>query len=309
MGTARKIQAGAAAYGALVRATPGAAGVDLEAGLVEVAALAGLHAAQDVQQLVQGVLAIVVIVVAVTLPQEARDFIRREHPHVVAFVQAETSTGMFNQGKPICEAAHEVEIFHDRDRTEAADRLIGAAPNEDPGIVVMMMVSCSLRSPCSAASSPGRARLSVDGTRTACGNSRGAMRSRCPPALTASRSPGCSMFTPGRARTTAPSSRARSSSSRPSSGTVRGGAARSGTVPTSRIVGASPRDRLRRATFIPHLGRLLTKVMFVEQVAQRRAGGRGRPRPVRRRVRQDAALLVRLRHPARRPGDGSSNRW
>jgi alanine-glyoxylate transaminase/serine-glyoxylate transaminase/serine-pyruvate transaminase len=41
--------------------------------------------------------------------QEAREFIRRERPHVVAFVQAETSTGMFNQAKPICEAAHEVD--------------------------------------------------------------------------------------------------------------------------------------------------------------------------------------------------------
>ena len=40
-------------------------------------------------------------------PQEVRDFIRREQPHMVAFVQAETSTGMFNQAKPICEAAHE----------------------------------------------------------------------------------------------------------------------------------------------------------------------------------------------------------
>jgi alanine-glyoxylate transaminase/serine-glyoxylate transaminase/serine-pyruvate transaminase len=41
-------------------------------------------------------------------PQEAREFIRREQPRVVAFVQAETSTGMFNRAKPICEAAHEV---------------------------------------------------------------------------------------------------------------------------------------------------------------------------------------------------------
>jgi alanine-glyoxylate transaminase/serine-glyoxylate transaminase/serine-pyruvate transaminase len=39
--------------------------------------------------------------------QEVRDFIRREQPHIVGFVQAETSTGMFNQAKPICEAAHE----------------------------------------------------------------------------------------------------------------------------------------------------------------------------------------------------------
>jgi len=42
-------------------------------------------------------------------PQEAREFIRRERPRVVAFVQAETSTGMFNQAKPICDAAHEVD--------------------------------------------------------------------------------------------------------------------------------------------------------------------------------------------------------
>ncbi len=42
-------------------------------------------------------------------PQEAREFIRRESPRVVAFVQAETSTGMFNDAKPICEAAHEAD--------------------------------------------------------------------------------------------------------------------------------------------------------------------------------------------------------
>ena len=32
-------------------------------------------------------------------PQEAREFISREKPQIVAFVQAETSTGMFNHGK------------------------------------------------------------------------------------------------------------------------------------------------------------------------------------------------------------------
>ena len=32
-------------------------------------------------------------------PQEVREFIRRERPRVVAFVQAETSTGMYNQAK------------------------------------------------------------------------------------------------------------------------------------------------------------------------------------------------------------------
>jgi len=44
-------------------------------------------------------------------PQEVREFIHREQPHTVAFVQAETSTGMFNQAKPICEAAHEVDAL------------------------------------------------------------------------------------------------------------------------------------------------------------------------------------------------------
>ncbi|HMC62012.1 MAG TPA: alanine--glyoxylate aminotransferase family protein, partial [Candidatus Solibacter sp.] len=44
-------------------------------------------------------------------PQEVRDFIRHERPRVVAFVQAETSTGMFNQAKPICEAAREVDAL------------------------------------------------------------------------------------------------------------------------------------------------------------------------------------------------------
>ena len=44
-------------------------------------------------------------------PQEVREFIRREQPGLVAFVQAETSTGMFNHAKPICEAAHEVNAL------------------------------------------------------------------------------------------------------------------------------------------------------------------------------------------------------
>ncbi len=39
---------------------------------------------------------------------EAREFILRERPNVVAFVQAETSTGAWQNGKAICEAAHEV---------------------------------------------------------------------------------------------------------------------------------------------------------------------------------------------------------
>ena len=43
--------------------------------------------------------------------QEARDAIRRERPQVVAFVQAETSTGVFNPGKAICDAAHEIDAL------------------------------------------------------------------------------------------------------------------------------------------------------------------------------------------------------
>jgi alanine-glyoxylate transaminase/serine-glyoxylate transaminase/serine-pyruvate transaminase len=38
--------------------------------------------------------------------REARDFISREKPAVVAYVQAETSTGAFQKGKAIAEAAH-----------------------------------------------------------------------------------------------------------------------------------------------------------------------------------------------------------
>jgi alanine-glyoxylate transaminase/serine-glyoxylate transaminase/serine-pyruvate transaminase len=40
---------------------------------------------------------------------EAVEFIRRERPQVVAFVQAETSTGVFQQSKAICDAAHAVD--------------------------------------------------------------------------------------------------------------------------------------------------------------------------------------------------------
>lgn len=39
---------------------------------------------------------------------EAREFIRKQRPHTVAFVHAETSTGALQPGKAICEAAHEV---------------------------------------------------------------------------------------------------------------------------------------------------------------------------------------------------------
>src|ERR1051326_8835384 len=44
-------------------------------------------------------------------PQEVREFIRRERPQLVAMVQAETSTGMYNPLKPAAEAAHEVDAL------------------------------------------------------------------------------------------------------------------------------------------------------------------------------------------------------
>ncbi len=42
---------------------------------------------------------------------EAVEWIRREKPQVVAYVQAETSTGVFTDGKAICSAAHEVDAI------------------------------------------------------------------------------------------------------------------------------------------------------------------------------------------------------
>jgi len=39
---------------------------------------------------------------------EAEEFIRREKPEVVAYVQAETSTGAFQPGRAICQVAHDI---------------------------------------------------------------------------------------------------------------------------------------------------------------------------------------------------------
>src|SRR6185437_12697901 len=44
-------------------------------------------------------------------PQQVREFIRRERPRVVGLVQAETSTGMYNDARPASEAAHEVDAL------------------------------------------------------------------------------------------------------------------------------------------------------------------------------------------------------
>jgi alanine-glyoxylate transaminase/serine-glyoxylate transaminase/serine-pyruvate transaminase len=43
--------------------------------------------------------------------EEARDFILREKPHVIGYVQAETSTGAYQRGHAICQAAREVDAL------------------------------------------------------------------------------------------------------------------------------------------------------------------------------------------------------
>jgi alanine-glyoxylate transaminase/serine-glyoxylate transaminase/serine-pyruvate transaminase len=44
-------------------------------------------------------------------PPDFCDFIRREIPRVVAYVQAETSTGAYQDGRAICEAAHQADAL------------------------------------------------------------------------------------------------------------------------------------------------------------------------------------------------------
>ena len=43
--------------------------------------------------------------------EEAQDFTRRQRPHIVAFVQAETSTGVYTPGRDISAAAREVDAL------------------------------------------------------------------------------------------------------------------------------------------------------------------------------------------------------
>ncbi len=43
--------------------------------------------------------------------EEAQEFVRREKPHLVAFVQAETSTGVYTPGKAVSQAAREADAL------------------------------------------------------------------------------------------------------------------------------------------------------------------------------------------------------
>jgi alanine-glyoxylate transaminase / serine-glyoxylate transaminase / serine-pyruvate transaminase len=73
------------------------------------------------------------------IDEEARDFIRRERPRVVAFVQAETSTGLYTPGKAICEAAHEADAVVIADCVTS----LGAMPVEVDNNGIDFAYSCS----------------------------------------------------------------------------------------------------------------------------------------------------------------------
>ena len=70
---------------------------------------------------------------------EAAEFIRRERPQVVAFVQAETSTGAFQQSKALCDAAHEVDAIVIGDCVTS----LGAMPVEVDANGIDVAYSCT----------------------------------------------------------------------------------------------------------------------------------------------------------------------
>jgi alanine-glyoxylate transaminase/serine-glyoxylate transaminase/serine-pyruvate transaminase len=70
---------------------------------------------------------------------EAAEFIRHARPQVVAFVQAETSTGVFQQSKAICDAAHEVDSIVIGDCVTS----LGAMPVEVDANGIDVAYSCT----------------------------------------------------------------------------------------------------------------------------------------------------------------------
>lgn len=70
---------------------------------------------------------------------EAAEFIRRERPQVVAYVQAETSAGAFQHGKAICSAAHEVDALVIADVVTS----LGAMPVQVDETGIDIAYSCS----------------------------------------------------------------------------------------------------------------------------------------------------------------------
>ncbi len=85
---------------------------------------------------------------------EAVDFIRRERPQVVAFVQAETSTGVFQQSKAICDAAHEVDAIVIADCVTS----LGAMPVDVDGNGIDVAYSCTQKG---LSAPPGLAPITV----------------------------------------------------------------------------------------------------------------------------------------------------
>jgi alanine-glyoxylate transaminase/serine-glyoxylate transaminase/serine-pyruvate transaminase len=71
--------------------------------------------------------------------QEAAEFIRREQPKVVMYVQAETSAGAFQRGQAICQAAHEVGALVIADCVTS----LGAMPVEVDKTGIDVAYSCS----------------------------------------------------------------------------------------------------------------------------------------------------------------------
>ncbi len=85
---------------------------------------------------------------------EARDFILREKPSVVAFVHAETSTGVVQPGKAICDAAHEVGALVIADEVTA----LGNIPVNIDDTGIDIAYSCSQKG---LACPPGLAPVTV----------------------------------------------------------------------------------------------------------------------------------------------------
>jgi alanine-glyoxylate transaminase/serine-glyoxylate transaminase/serine-pyruvate transaminase len=71
--------------------------------------------------------------------KEAAEFIQREKPQVVMYVQAETSAGAFQRGEAICKAAHEVGALVIADCVTS----LGAMPVEVDKTGIDIAYSCS----------------------------------------------------------------------------------------------------------------------------------------------------------------------
>src|SRR5271165_6899332 len=71
--------------------------------------------------------------------EEAAEFIRREKPKVVMYVQAETSAGAFQRGEAICKAAHQVGALVIADCVTS----LGAMPVEVDKTGIDIAYSCS----------------------------------------------------------------------------------------------------------------------------------------------------------------------